>query len=119
MSKVVVMGASPNHERFSYKAVKALRKRDYDVVAIGTQEGEISDVVIDTGRPAIDSVDTVLLYLNSENQKKCYDYILSLKPRRIIFNPGTHNQELMDLAERNNIEVVSHCALIMLNTDKF
>ena len=119
MGKVVVLGASPDYERFSYKAVKSLKKRNYDVVAIGTQKGEIAGVVIDTGQPIIDDVDTVAMYLNVKNQKECYDYILSLKPRRIIFNPGTHNDELAEIARKNGIEVVNSCALIMLSNDRF
>lgn len=119
MSKVIVLGASPNHERFSYKAVKALRRHDYEVVALGTQKGEIADIQINTGQPNVDDVDTVLLYLNPVHQKEIYDYILSLKPKRIVFNPGTQNQELAELAEINDIQVVNNCALIMLNTNTF
>ena len=119
MSKIVVLGATPNRERYSYKAVKALRKRNYDVVALGVQKGEIVGIVIQNDQPALDDVDTVLLYLNAERQKPLYEYILSMKPRRIIFNPGTDNNELADLAERNGIEVVHQCALIMLTSEIF
>lgn len=119
MSKIVVMGASPNRERFSYKAVKALRRRNYDIVALGVKEGEIGDISIQTGQPELDDVDSVLLYLNPERQKPLYDYILSMKPRRIIFNPGTNNKEFTELADRNGIEVVHNCALVMLSSETF
>ena len=119
MSKIVVLGATPNRDRYSYKAVKALRKRHYDVVALGVQKGEIAGIVIQNDRPVLDDVDAVMLYLNPERQKPLYEYILSIKPRRIIFNPGTDNEELADLAEKNGIEVVRQCALIMLTSDTF
>jgi predicted CoA-binding protein len=119
MSKIVVLGASPNPERYSYKAVKALRKRNYDTVALGFQKGKIVDIVIQTDQPVLDDVDSVLLYMNAERQKPLYEYILSMKPRRIIFNPGTENKELADLAERNGIGVVHQCALIMLTNGIF
>ncbi|MBN1159101.1 MAG: CoA-binding protein [Bacteroidales bacterium] len=117
--KVVVLGASPDHMRFSYKAVKALRNRNYQVIALGARKGTIADVEIDTGKPLLDDVDTVLLYINPERQKRHYEYILSLKPKRIIFNPGTQNAELAGMAERDGIQVVNQCSLVMLGADTF
>ncbi|MBN2481326.1 MAG: CoA-binding protein [Bacteroidales bacterium] len=119
MSKIVVLGASPDRERFSFKAVKALRNRNYEVIALGAREGTIADIKIHTGKPSLDAVDTVLLYLNPERQKQHYDYILSLKPKRIIFNPGTNNTELAGLAKMNGIQVVNQCSLVMLGAGTF
>ena len=72
-----------------------------------------------TDHPAVDNVDTVTLYLNAQNQKQYYDYILSLKPKRIIFNPGTENPELYKLAKENNIQVMEACTLVLLSTGQY
>ena len=117
--KVLVLGASPNPARFSYKAVQALRHHGHEVIAIGLRKGEISGVPIHTNKPVDKEVDTVTLYLNPDRQKELYDYILSLEPKRIIMNPGTHNPELIELAGRQNIEVINDCTLIMLNSGQF
>jgi predicted CoA-binding protein len=119
MSKSVVLGASPVHSRYSNKAVRSLLKRDFDVVPVGTKTGEIKEVEILTGKPKIKNVDTVLLYLAPNRQSEYYDYVISLKPRRVIFNPGTHNPEFISLVKENGIDVVEDCALIMLNAGEY
>ena len=86
----LVLGASPNPERYSYRAVKNLQKKKIPVIAIGKKEYDMDDLTIRKGMPDdIGPVHTVALYLNAKNQKEYYDYILSLNPKRIIFNPGT------------------------------
>ena len=119
MKKTLVLGASPNPLRFSYKAIKSLLRRDYPVVAVGRNKGLIDDVEILTGFPLIDNVHTLMLYLSPENQKEYYDYIVRLSPNRIIFNPGTENEELFLLAKTNNIETVIDCGLVMINADTY
>ena len=112
--KTVVLGASTNPSRYSYLAVNRLRNHNHPVVAIGKKKGTVSGVEIQTTHEAIDGVDTVTLYLNPENQRAYYDYILGLKPRRIIFNPGTENSELETQAKAAGIETVEGCTLVML-----
>ncbi len=119
MGKTVVLGASPNKLRFSNRAVKSLQRHNFEVVPIGIREGTIANIEILKGKPPLDHVHTVALYLNPENQKDYYKYILDLSPRRIIFNPGTVNPELMQLARENNIQPVIDCALIMLNSQRY
>ena len=119
MKKTLVLGASPNPLRFSYKAIKSLLRRDYPVVAVGRNSGLIDDVEILTGFPKIEDVHTLMLYLNPESQKAYYDYIIGLVPNRIIFNPGTENEELFELAKKNNIKVVVDCGLVMINADTY
>ena len=116
---MVVLGASPNPERYSYKAVRSLLKRGYNVAAIGIREGTIEGVKIQLNRPEVENVHTILLYISPKTQAEYYDYIISLKPQRIIFNPGTDNYVLENLAKEHNIEVVSDCALVMLSTNTF
>ena len=117
--KTVVLGASPNPERYSHKAVEYLREHEHPVVAIGLRNGTISNVEIQKGKPIIDNVHTVSLYLGSRNQPDYYQYILDLAPRRIIFNPGTYNAELIKLASENQIEIVEGCTLVMLGNKTF
>jgi predicted CoA-binding protein len=119
MSIVVVLGASPNPERFSYKAVKLLISNSYHVVAIGKHEGFIGNVPIITGQPALADVHTVLIYLAPHHQGEIFDYVISLRPRRVIFNPGTESPEFEEWLESYNIEIVHDCSLIMMATGRF
>ncbi|MCF8223034.1 MAG: CoA-binding protein [Bacteroidales bacterium] len=116
----LVLGASPKPDRFAYKAVRSLQRRNIPVIAIGRKDADLDGIRIRKGKPdKIGSVHTVTLYLNAKNQAEYYDYILSLNPRRIIFNPGTRNPELADMARKKGITVVEDCMLIMLNNGRF
>jgi len=117
--KTLVLGASDNIDRYSNKAVKKLTAYGHPVIAIGNKKTFIDDIPIYKEHLKVDDVDTVTLYLNPQRQKEYYDYILSLKPKRIIFNPGTENRELADLAVKNNIEPVEACTLVLLSTGQF
>ncbi len=119
MSKTLVLGASPKESRFSYKAVKALIRLEEEVVAVGKIPGEIKGLEIQTGMPQIENVDTIILYIGEQGQPVYYDYMIGLKPRRIIFNPGTHNEEFIKMCKENGIEAVVDCALVMLNSDTY
>ncbi len=118
MKKTVVLGASSNPQRFSYRMVKNLLKSDFDVVPVGFRQGMIEGKEIITGMPEVEDVHTVLLYLGPERQAEYLDYILSLKPARIIFNPGTYNPRLIRLARKRHIETVTDCSLVMLSQGK-
>lgn len=117
--KTVVLGASPNPDRFSYKAVVSLTEHHHEVIAIGKRKGTIAGLEIIQQKPLMNDVHTVAMYLSPENQKEYYDYILSLNPKRIIFNPGTENNELYKLVENKNIEVVEWCVLVMLSVNRY
>lgn len=119
MKKTIVLGASDNPERYSFLAVQRLTKYHHPVIAIGKKAGMIGAVPIIANHPAENEVDTISLYLNSTLQKEYYPYILSLHPKRIIFNPGTENDELADLAKQNGIQVIEACTLVMLNTGQY
>jgi predicted CoA-binding protein len=117
--KTLVLGASTNPSRYSYLAMDRLSAYRHPVVAIGLREGRVGSVNIVTGKPTIEDVDTITLYLNPTNQKPYYDYILSLKPKRIIFNPGTENDELEEMARKNGIKPMEACTLVMLGTGQY
>lgn len=116
----LVLGASPKRNRFAYKAVRSLQRRNIPVIAIGKKNTNLDGILIRMGKPKdIGNIHTVTIYLNERNQKEYYDYILSIKPRRIIFNPGTINPEFAEMARKEGIEVLESCMLIMLNNGKF
>lgn len=117
--KTLVLGASGNPSRYSYLAIQRLRKYDHPVVAVGRRVGEVADVPISKEQLPEKDIDTVTLYLNPTNQVEYYNYILGLHPKRIIFNPGTENDELIRLARENNIEPVLGCTLVMLGTGQY
>ena len=119
MKKTVLLGASDNPERYSYLAVQKLRKYGHPVVAIGNKEAMIGDTKISSVPSEEKEVDTVTLYINPQLQKSYYAYILSLKPNRLIFNPGTENEELFDLAKANNINPIEACTLVLLGTGQY
>lgn len=115
----VILGASDNPSRYSYLALNRLRNYGHPIVAIGKKDGVVSGVPIQKGTPTVENVDTITLYLNPERQKMYYDYIVSLNPKRIIFNPGTENEELAVLAKKNGIRTMEACTLVMLSTGQF
>jgi predicted CoA-binding protein len=117
--KTLVLGASSNPQRYSFLAINKLRKNGHPVVAVGRKNTTVADVPITTDKNPATEVDTVTLYLNARNQKEYYDYILSLRPKRIIFNPGAENDELETLAKANNIQTMEACTLVLLSTGQF
>src|SRR5215217_820998 len=117
--KTVVLGASQNPARYSYLAIQRLRAHQHPVVAIGRRIGQVAGVDISKDHRVEPDVDTITLYLNPKNQVEYYDYILNLHPKRIIFNPGTENDELMQKAKENNIKPVIACTLVMLGTGQY
>lgn len=117
--KTLVLGASENPSRYSYLAMRRLHAHHHPVIAVGKKEGVVDGMSIHKQQVQEDGVDTVTLYLNPQNQKQYYDYILGLHPKRIIFNPGTENDELIQLAEEQNIEPVVGCTLVMLSTGQY
>jgi len=117
--KTVILGASDNPSRYSYLALNRLKSHGHPIVAIGRKESMVNGVPIQKTTPAEKDVDTITLYLNPQHQKMYYDYIVSLKPKRIIFNPGTENDELATLAKRNGIKILEACTLVMLSTGQY
>lgn len=113
--KTVVLGATPNPARYAYSAVRRLQANGHEVIAVGNKKGEIEGITIQNHNPVEEGVDTITMYLNAMNQKPYYDYIFSLNPKRIIFNPGAENLELARLAEEKGIEIVYGCTLVMLS----
>lgn len=117
--KTLVLGASTNKERYSYKAIHSLVDKSHQVVAIGAKKGIAFDIPIEKEKVDFHGIDTVTLYLNPKIQQEYYDYIVSLKPRRVIFNPGTENPDFYKILEKNNIESEVACTLVLLATNQY
>lgn len=115
----LVLVASPKEDRYSYKAVKMLVENEVPIAAISRRAGEIDSVNFLLGKPLLKGVHTVTLYLNPFNQQEFYSYIISLKPKRVLFNPGTENPDLQDLLDQNNIYWEEACTLVLLRTNQY
>lgn len=119
MMNVLVIGASLKPERYSNKAIKMLKEYNHTVFAIGLREGDVNGVKIQKGFPNLVNIDTVTLYLNPQRQVDYYQYIIDLKPKRVIFNPGTENDDFYILLRENNIKVEVACTLVLLRSNMF
>jgi hypothetical protein len=121
MGKVVILGASNNPDRYSYQAARLLSEMGYDFEPVGIRTGFLGGRKILNIReyPPIQDVDTITLYMNPANQQEYYNYILGMKPGRIIFNPGAENEELAALAAKSSIKTQENCTLVMLRTGTF
>ncbi|MEL6924785.1 MAG: CoA-binding protein [Bacteroidota bacterium] len=119
MKKTIVLGASPNTRRYAYHAVQRLLAAGHEVIPVGIKKGIIEGIPIRNDQSLIEDIDTITLYINPTIQKSYYDYILSLKPNRIIFNPGTENPELANLAKEKGIETEVACTLVLLSLNEY
>lgn len=120
MSKTtLVLGASENPDRYSYLAIQKLISHGHSVKAIGRRAGEVNGVKFSIEKLPFKNIDTVTLYLGKQNQQEYYEYIIGLKPNRVIFNPGTENPEFEELLNESNIEFEKACTLVLLSTNQF
>lgn len=117
--KTLVMGASENVQRYSNMAIRKLQQFDHEVIAFGIRGGAVNGIEIEKLPIHTSGIDTVTLYLNPKKQVSYYDYIISLKPNRVIFNPGTENPDLYKLLTENNIAFEEACTLVLLNTKQY
>lgn len=117
--KTLVIGASANPWRYSYLAVQSLTAHQHPVIALGIKKGVIENIEIETEKKAYEQIDTITLYINPLRQKDYYDYILALKPKRLIFNPGAENAELFSHAREKGIKAMEACTLVLLSTGQY
>lgn len=120
-TKTVVVGASNNPQRYAFMAAQMLESYHHDWVPVGIKKGEVlgRSILNLMDSPAIAGVDTVTLYVGPQHQPAWYDFVLSLKPRRVIFNPGTENVEFIKLLDQQGIETIEACTLVMLRTNQY
>ena len=121
MKKTVIIGATPNQSRFAYLAAERLLENDIEFIPVGIKKGNVlgKEILDLRTRPEISDVDTMTLYINPSHQQEWYGYFLKLKPKRVIFNPGTENPELEKQLEEKGIEAIEACTLVMLGTGQY
>ena len=119
MKKTLIVGASTNPARYAYLVANKLVRKGYPIVNVGRKKGEVAGVEIEEMGCIYTDIDTITLYVGPQNQPVYYDYILQTKPKRVIFNPGTENEELKEKLEAAGIETVEACTLVMLNTGQY
>lgn len=121
MKKTVLIGATPNPSRYAYLATNMLSEYQHETVLLGIKKGEINgNKILDIrDKPAIEGVDTITLYIGPHRQPEWYNYLLSLKPKRIIFNPGTENEEFQRMAEQLGVEALEACTLVLLRSRQY
>ncbi|MGL4631005.1 MAG: CoA-binding protein [Leadbetterella sp.] len=116
----LIIGASTNPERYAYKAANMLLQKGYKIELLGLKKGDIQGLEIQHTWDAISQeIDTVTLYLNPENQRNYHEAIISRKPKRVIFNPGTENPEFQKKLKSVGIETTIACTLVMLSTNQY
>ena len=115
----LVIGASPNSDRYSFLATNLLHENGISVYPFGIKKGMINEMPILNDWPSQIPIDTVTLYLGPDAQSAYIDQILALKPRRIIFNPGTENPVFSALAAQNGIQTLEACTLVLLKTGQY
>ena len=119
IKRTLVLGASLNPARYSNLAVRRLRMYEHPVFAIGRRSGTINDVMIETEKKKFENIDTITFYLNHFHQQEYYDYVILLKPKRLIFNPGAENPELVSIAANHTIQSIEACTLVLLSTGQY
>lgn len=119
--KTVIIGATPDPSRYAYLAAQMLTSYGHEIVPLSIKTGTVSGVEIRDirQRPPIEGVDTVTLYIGPQRQPEWYDYILGLKPKRIIFNPGTENDVFEKMAEEQSVEALQACTLVLLRSHQY
>ncbi|WP_026897973.1 CoA-binding protein [Daejeonella oryzae] len=119
MKKTLIIGATINPSRYANLAAHRLVKYGHEIINVGIKSGEVAGVGIEKPEMIHSNVDTITLYIGPQHQDEYFDYIIQTNPKRIIFNPGTENLELEELARKNNIETIEACTLVMLSTGQY
>lgn len=117
--KTLIIGATPNTDRYAYRAAHMLTQHGHPIVNVGIKKGEVAGVPILNGHPEVEEVDSVTLYIGPDKQQDYEDYILSLKPKRVIFNPGTENEAFEAKLEQHGVQALEACTLVLLSTGNY
>lgn len=119
MKNTLILGATTNVERYAYLAAEMLTDKKYPIFPVGIKKGEVFGQKIQNDKKIVENINTITLYVGPQHQEEWYQYILETKPKRVIFNPGTENDTLIDLLENNQIEVEQACTLVLLSTNQY
>lgn len=119
--KTVIIGATTNPGRYAYLAAEMLTEYKHEIVPVGIKSGEVlgKEILPIQSHPFIEGVDTITLYIGPQHQPEHYEYLLSLKPKRVIFNPGTENAEFEKMVEEAGAEAWQACTLVLLRSGQY
>jgi uncharacterized protein len=117
--RTLILGASTNPDRYSYRAANRLTNAGHPIVLVGQKKGIVADVEIKNSVEGVNNIDTVTMYLGQKNQEPYEEFLLNLNPKRVIFNPGAENPALMDKLSEQGVEAFEACTLVMLGTGQF
>lgn len=117
---VVVLGASDKQHRYSYKAIKLLERYGHNIIPVHPKLTDIDGLsVVENLSDINETVDTLTLYIGADRSKLLLNEIIELKPKRVIFNPGTDSEILTERLLQEEITFIHDCTLIMLETNRF
>ncbi len=119
MKKTLVFGASLKSHRYSNLVVNRLLDHNIETEAFGLKAGKIRDLQVKTNLNDFQNIHTITLYIGAARQTEYYGAFLKINPKRVIFNPGTENQELYKILKDNEIEVEMACTLVLLSTGQY
>ena len=119
MKRTLIIGASSNPERYAYKAAESLLKHGHEIELLGLRPDTIFNQTIQTEKIQFNDIDTVTLYVGPKNQAVYYDYVIAVKPKRVLFNPETENPEFQELLKKNEIAYEEACTLVLLRTNQY
>ena len=117
--KTLIIGTSTDSSRYSYLAANRLVSYNHEIELLRIKEGVVAGKEINTEKVKFEDIDTVTLYLSSQRQSEYFDYVADLKPRRVIFNPGTENPTFENFLTEKGIEPIEACTLVMLTTGQY
>jgi len=117
--KTLVIGASINPERYSYKAIHLLVKHKIEVIPMGIKPGLVANLPIVSRFIVQNNIHTITLYLEASKQYLYYDFILKINPKRVLFNPGTENPELAKLLNEKDVLWENACTLVLLSSNQY
>ncbi|MFT4660831.1 MAG: putative CoA-binding protein [Patiriisocius sp.] len=119
--KTVIVGSSERPGRYAYLAAQLLDEKGYEFIPLGISEGEVfgREILNIIEKPALEDVHTITMYISWPRQEDYMEYLLSLKPKRIIFNPGTENPKFEVAALKEGIFVEEACTLVLLRTEQY
>jgi predicted CoA-binding protein len=119
MKRTLIIGASVNPSRYSYLAAQKLLAHGHPIYLLGRRKGNLFGQEIEVDKIALKEIDTVTLYINSSHQIDYYDYIITLNPKRVIFNPGTENSDFENILRLKKIVPVRACTLVLLSIGQY
>ncbi len=120
MENVVVIGASANEERYSNKAMKMLLEYGHTPIPVASAVDSILDKkAYARVSDVTEQIDTIAMYIGPARQAGIFAQIIDLKPKRVIFNPGTENPAEYPRLKAAGIEPIEACTLVLLRTGQF